>query len=89
MIKRWIERHRLRVEVKLAEVLMRRPADTHFGYDLMRAAGVRPGQGYPALSRMLDRGWLADGWEDERGDQSARRIYWITPRGKLALAEMI
>jgi len=84
----WLSRHRERVEKKLGRVFLDQPGP-HFGYDLSRAAGVRSGAMYPALTRMLERQWLASGWEDERGDRPARRLYWLTPTGRAALEKLI
>jgi DNA-binding PadR family transcriptional regulator len=34
----------------------------HYGYPLSRTTRLRPGRLYPALTRMLDRGEIEDGW---------------------------
>lgn len=48
---------------------------------------------YPILQRMLDEGWLSDGWEDQaqvRGlKRPPRRYYQLTNEGKVALAAMV
>jgi len=49
---------------------------------------------YPLLNRMLDEGWLADGWEDHHGQMGRpkrppRRYYEVTDVGKLALGALI
>src|SRR4051812_29762480 len=50
--------------IAVAATLAQEPDRRHWGYDLSRTAGVRSGVMYPILSRMLDEGWLEDGWED-------------------------
>ena len=48
---------------------------------------------YPLLQRMLDEGWLADGWEDQaqtgRAKRPPRRYYELTDKGKAALGAVI
>lgn len=70
--------------VTVAVQLLSAPDDKHWGYDLSRATGVRSGVLYPILGRLLDRGWLEDGWEDAnevRGKRPPRRYYKVTPEG--------
>ncbi len=79
----------------LAQVLlafMDDPTGRHWGYDLSRRAGVRSGVLYPILHRMLDEGWLEDGWEDiaeTRGGRPPRRYYELTPDGRAAVSELL
>ena len=48
---------------------------------------------YPVLQRMLEEGWLADGWEDHaqtgRAKRPPRRYYELTDAGKAALGAVI
>jgi len=48
---------------------------------------------YPLLQRMLDEGWLADGWEEQdlagRAKRPPRRYYELTEAGKAALGAEI
>jgi PadR family transcriptional regulator PadR len=48
---------------------------------------------YPILARMLDEGWLTDGWEDQaqvgRPKRPPRRYYELTDNGRAALGAMI
>jgi len=62
----------------------------NWGYDLWRKSGVRSGTMYPILSRMLELGWLADGWEERqpRG-RPPRRYYTVTDEGREALAGLL
>lgn len=79
--------------VLVASALMADPGGRHWGYELSKHSGVRSGVMYPILVRMLDEGWLIDGWEDQLQLGSAkrppRRYYELTDKGKVALGAMI
>lgn len=69
------------------------PSGRHWGYDLSKRSGMRSGVMYPILQRMLDEGWLEDGWEDQprvaRGKRPPRRYYELTDYGKIALGALV
>ena len=70
--------------VALAVVLMRSPSTEHYGFQLSREANLRSGVLYPMLQRLLNEGWLADGWEqiDARvAKRPPRRYYRLTDQG--------
>ena len=71
--------------VDVAYALASNPAAEHWGYELFLQTGVRSGVLYPILSRMLDEGWLTDGWESEesaaRDNRPPRRYYTLTETG--------
>lgn len=78
--------------VQTALALMADPDARHWGYDLTKRANVRSGVLYPVLTRMLDAGWLSDGWEDrvETGSKRPpRRYYEVTTVGRKALTELL
>lgn len=78
--------------VQVAVALMERPADSHWGYDLSKRAEVRSGVLYPILGRMLEEGWLVDGWEDateQRPGRPPRRYYTITELGAKELGAVL
>jgi PadR family transcriptional regulator, regulatory protein PadR len=65
----------------------------HWGYELSKLSGIRSGVMYPILQRMLDEGWLSDGWEDQapvgRAKRPPRRYYELTDAGKAALGAVL
>ena len=77
----------------VALALMTDASSRHWGYELSKRSGVRSGVMYPILQRMLDEGWLADGWEDQvqggRAKRPPRRYYELTDKGKVALGGVI
>ena len=77
--------------VLVAAALMRDPDKKHWGYDTSKASGVRPGAMYPILSRMLDSGWLRDGWEESAAGKKRppRRYYEITESGREHLRALL
>lgn len=77
--------------VQVAMALLEDPTGRHWGYQLSRKAGVRSGVLYPMLTRMLNEGWLTDGWEDPATIQGRppRRYYELTDKGRLALGGLL
>ena len=79
--------------VQVAVALMADADGRHWGYELSKRSGVRSGVMYPVLQRMLDKGWLADGWEhrDQIGTtkRPPRRYYELTDAGKVDLGTLI
>jgi PadR family transcriptional regulator, regulatory protein PadR len=71
--------------VQVAVALMAEPFSEQYGYPLLKAAHVRSGVLYPILGRMMNEGWLTDGWEDPAIAQAekrpSRRFYKITDHG--------
>lgn len=77
--------------MQVAIALLCSPGQRHWGYELTKVAGVRSGVLYPMLTRMLDEGWLTDGWEDPATIQGRppRRYYELTNEGKLQLGALV
>jgi PadR family transcriptional regulator PadR len=79
--------------VQVAAALMVDPGARHWGYEVSKRSGVRSGVMYPILKRMLDEGWLTDGWEDQAEIGTAkrppRRYYKLTDEGKIALGGLV
>lgn len=83
---------RSRTLLLVASVLLAAPGDAqHYGYDLCKATGVRSGTMYPLLRRLLNAGWLSDGWESqaEAVDRPPRRYYRMTAEGREMLASLV
>lgn len=60
------------------------PNSRFWGYPLSRATGLRSGVLYPILQRMLEDGWLEDGWEvidSAKEKRPPRRYYKLTEVG--------
>ncbi|MCR6486811.1 PadR family transcriptional regulator [Amycolatopsis sp. OK19-0408] len=79
--------------IQVAAALMAQPSSRQWGYDLSRRAGVRSGVLYPMLTRMLDEGWLTDGWEDPAATREQkrppRRYYELTAKGSAELGALL
>jgi len=79
--------------VQVAIALLDNGSERHWGYELSKQSGVRSGVMYPTLQRMLDEGWLTDGWEDQspsgRAKRPPRRYYELTDEGKAALGAVL
>lgn len=77
----------------VALALMADPEGQHWGYELSKRSGVRSGVMYPILQRMLDEGWLDDGWEEQprvgKAKRPPRRYYELTEEGKAELGAVI
>ncbi len=78
--------------VQVAMALVNDPRSHHWGYELSKQTGVRSGVHYPMLTRMLDEGWVEDGWEDPttiHDKRPPRRYYELTTKGRLALGAVV
>lgn len=78
--------------LQLALAFSEDPLGPHWGYQLMKRAGIRSGVLYPLLQRMLTEGWIRDGWEDPAeidAPRPARRYYELTEKGRRELATVI
>jgi PadR family transcriptional regulator PadR len=78
--------------VQVAIAMLNDPTGRHWGYQLSKASGVRSGVLYPILTRMLDEGWLVDGWEDPNKikiKRPPRRYYELTDEGRIALGGVL
>jgi PadR family transcriptional regulator PadR len=69
------------------------PTDRFWGYDLARRAHLRSGVLYPMLHRLLDEGWLRDGWDeavpDGKRKAPPRRYYELTELGAANLGAVL
>jgi PadR family transcriptional regulator PadR len=78
--------------IQIAAALMADPDAHHHGYALGGETGLRSGVLYPVLHRMLEEGWLEDGWEEQpangRRTRPPRRYYTLTDLGRQELGAM-
>ena len=76
--------------VQVAIALSADVVGQHWGYELSKASGVRSGVMYPILDRMLQEGWLTDGWEDPPpGTRRPRRRYYeLTGKGRCEIGAL-
>lgn len=58
--RKWMWRRQAEAEARVMEVVW--DGEKHYGYELSKAAKLRPGRMYPTLSRLLQCGALEDGW---------------------------
>lgn len=77
--------------VEVAVALMQDAPGKHWGYNLGKESGVRSGVLYPVLHRMLEEGWLEDGWEepDPGSKRPPRRYYELTDLGLKELGAVL
>lgn len=78
--------------IQVVQALMEDPDGQHWGYELSKRSGVRSGVLYPILQRMLDEGWVTDGWEDPAGfdrKRPPRRYYKLTGQGHAELVALL
>jgi PadR family transcriptional regulator, regulatory protein PadR len=79
-------------KMRILTVMLDAPTDPHYGYELMRATGVKSGTLYPILEQLERAGWLDARWEDLNEDRSGRpprRWYRLTGLGQVAAREAI
>lgn len=63
-------------------VLLVRPTDWRYGYDLSKEIGLQSGTLYPVLMRLADKGLLESAWhESHRPGAPARHAYRLTQAG--------
>jgi PadR family transcriptional regulator, regulatory protein PadR len=83
---------RTRSTIQVAVALMEQPEGRYWGYDLSKRSGLRSGVLYPILHRMLNEGWLSDGWESLEAPthrRPPRRYYELTDAGKRELGGLL
>jgi len=83
-----MEMRKTRSLIQVAAVLLAEPDSRHWGYDLIKRSGERSAVVYPMLTKMLNEGWLVDGWEDSTAineKRPPRRYYELTDAGKQEL----
>lgn len=73
------------------QALLDRPYAEHWGYDLQRQTGIRSGILYPILRRLLEAGWVVDGWEEPESVEGRppRRYYTLSEQGAVLARAML
>jgi PadR family transcriptional regulator, regulatory protein PadR len=69
---------------RVLRVFLDDPAAPRYGYDLMKAAGLRSGTLYPMLARLQDEGVVTARWEAQPADGTGRpprKYYQLTAEG--------
>ena len=86
-----LKAQKARARVAIATELLRNPDSHHMGYELSRAARVGAGRLYPYLTKLMNAGYVMDGWEDpsDTGGRPPRRYYYLTSTGVKALTEFV
>lgn len=76
--------------LSLLAVLIERPRDWRYGYELSQETGLKSGTLYPVLMRLSDRELLDSRWEasPERG-RPPRHMYRLTPAGVAYATEQL
>jgi DNA-binding PadR family transcriptional regulator len=83
-IRRALQSRRQRHADLILAILAARE-EGRFGYDMWRQSGIPSGAMYVALGHLEREGLVTTGWaEDDAG--RTRRLYRITPEGRLAAA---
>jgi PadR family transcriptional regulator PadR len=78
--------------ITVLAALMADPDGRHWGYEVSKQSGLRSGVLYPILHRMLDEGWLMDGWEETVTNdrkRPPRRYYEVTDEGRRQMGAML
>lgn len=78
---------------RVLRAFLQSPADPRYGYDLMKAAGLKSGTLYPLLGRLEDEELVTSAWETPQQDgQRPRKYYRLTAKGaevaRLKLAQI-
>lgn len=72
----------------LLTALLRRAQAWHYGYELLKATGVKSGTLYPILARLQRGGWLEQRWEKSSAPgRPPRHLYRLSRQGKIAAQE--
>ena len=67
---------------RVLQAFLEDPVAPRYGYDLMKAAGLKSGTLYPMLSRLEHRELVTSGWETPRHEgERPRKYYRLTGEG--------
>lgn len=71
--------------LKVLNAFLEDPELERYGYELMKATGLKSGTLYPILLRLEDAGWIESDWaatEESDTGRPRRRYYQITSSGQ-------
>lgn len=66
---------------QILEVLLHKPLDWKYGYEISRQTGLKSGTLYPILMRLAERQLLETDWEQGEPGKPPRHIYRFTAEG--------
>ncbi|MFC5863553.1 PadR family transcriptional regulator [Acidicapsa dinghuensis] len=66
---------------QIIEVLLHKPLDWKYGYEISRQTGLKSGTLYPILMRLAERQLLETDWEQGEPGKPPRHIYRFTAEG--------
>jgi len=77
--------------VEVAAALVEKHEERHWGYELAKRTNVKPNALYGVLTRLHERDWLSDGWEEVPAEEKRppRRYYQVTPLGLARLGALL
>ena len=76
--------------VAVFEVLLLRPEDWHYGYEVSKSTGLKSGTLYPILVRLAEGGLLESQWlTPQEPGQRPRHVYRLTAEGLTVAADRI
>lgn len=70
--------------LQVLSAMLEDPTGSHYGFDLARQAGIKPGVLYPILRRLEKAKWATSAWEEQTPEdigRPRRRYYTLTPDG--------
>lgn len=76
---------------QLLSQMLNEPEGDHYGFEILKATGLKPGTLYPMLARLEDAGWIEGRWEridPETARRPPRRYYRLTSLGVTSAIEV-
>ncbi len=71
--------------LKVLNAMLETRTEDHWGFELIKATGLKSGTLYPVLARLEAAGWVESGWESaETHGRPRRRYYRLTGVGEAA-----
>lgn len=68
--------------LRVLEAMLARRGEEHYGYELLKATGLKGGSLYPILQRLEEARWIDGHWQQATTDgRPPRRFYRLTGLG--------